>query len=690
MELFNRRYLCFIAFAFAFSSLLCCFVSGAIKIAIAGVSIALVLVFLFVFIRSRRTKFYALFSTLLCLGVFLSSLSSYLFITRSENKADSLCGEAVVMVRILSLEDEGAYDTRLIRVGDQEVNIRAKLLINLEEDFEYGDELIIKANVIRYTDVFDRARLIAVLADVEDTGVYLNPAEEKDYFSIDGIRALCCSLRNAFGNFVDNAFDDYSGMVKGLLVNDKSDIDAKTDLDFRRSGTSHILAVSGTHIALLMGALELLLRKLSVKKEIRIALVSVFALFFLVLAAFAASAVRSVIMLYAVYLTYLLAEENDSITALFVSVALIILFSPFSVYDLGMWMSFLATLGILTVYPQFEKFMPYPKQKNLFARYSLRFLIGAAKAVMLTVVANFFLLPIMWYFFGAVSISSIPCNLILTPIVALLMPLCAVSTILSFVPYLGSALVWITKRLIDLMLAVVRLFSEARFGVVSLHFIFAGVLITLFSAVMIVLLIVKLKRKMLIFVPMLAFIIAFVSCFSVFSATAVPEIKYFKDGKSEFIFVNMGAECSVISVKGNYIYDEFYVVNNMSKYATEIDNYFILNPSKLDGHIVDRLLESVIIRNIYIPKNVNYNELMSFRNLFVCAEKYNINVKFYDTKEIVEICNGVSFCEISSGVSAIASSSAYVEISDEFIFYGRDGKRREIYRLDEISITLPL
>lgn len=690
MELFNRRYLCFIAFAFAFSSFLCCFVSGAIKIAVVGASAALLLGFCFIFIRSKRTKFFALFSALLCLVVLLSSLSSYLFITRAENEADSLCGQNTVMVKILSLEDENTYDTRLIRVGDREVNVRAKLLINIEKDFEYGDEIIIKANLVKGTDIFDRSRLIVVLADVDDVGVYLNPVEEKNYFSIDGIRVLCASLRNVFGDFVDNAFDDYGGMVKGLLVNDKSDIDAKTYLDFRRSGTSHILAVSGTHIALLMGALELLLRKLSVKKEIRIVLVSVFALLFLALAAFAASAVRSVIMLYAVYLTYLLAEENDSITALFVSIALIILFSPFSVYDLGMWMSFFATLGILTAYPQFEKFMPYPKQKNLFVRYSLRFIIAIAKAVMVTVVANFFLLPVMWYFFGAVSLSSIPCNLILTPIVALLMPLCAVATALSFIPYLGTALVWMTKRLIDLMLFVVRIFSEARFGVVSLYFIFAGVLITLFSAVMIVLLIVKLKRKVLIFVPMLAFTVAFVACFSVYSATAEPEIRYVKDGKSEFIFVNMGAECSVISVNGNYIYDSVCVEDNMSKYATEIDNYFILNPAKIDGHIIDKLLKSTVIRNIYIPKNVNYSELMSFKNVFVCAEKYNINIEFYNTNEIVEICNGVSFCEISSGMSAIASSSAYVEISEESIFYGRDGKRREIYRLDEISVTLPL
>lgn len=690
MELFNRRYLCFIAFVFLFSSFLCCFVSGVVKIVIASAAFLLLSVFVFIFFKTKKSKFYALFASLLCASVFISSLSSYLFITRAEKEADSLVGENVVMIRVLSQEYDNTYDARLLRVGDDEVDIRAKLVIDIEEDLSYGDELIIRARVNRVVDVFDRSRLLSVLADVDDVGAYLNRAEEKDYFSFDGIRALCSSLQDSFGDFVDNAFGDYGGMVKGLLVNDKSDIDDKTNLDFRRSGTLHILAVSGMHITLLMGALELFLRKLSVKREIRIVFVSLFALLFLALTAFSASAVRSVIMLYAVYLAYLLWEENDSITALFVSIAVIILLSPFSVYDLGMWMSFLATLGILTVYPQFDKIMPYPKQEKLFVRYSLRLITASGKAIMLTVVANFFLLPIMWMFFGEISISAIPCNLILGPVVTVLMPLCAVSTVLSFIPWLGTGLIWVTKRLIDVMMAIVGYFSEVRFGVVSLHYVFAGILIAVFSVIMIVLLVVKLKRKLIIFVPMLAFVVIFVSCFTVFSLRSEPEIKYFKAGKSEYVFVNKGAECNVISINSGDVYDDVDVLNNMSKYATEIDGYFIINPSEFDAIIIDKMMKSTIVRNIYVPKDTDYAEVLSIKNIFLCAEKYNISIKLYDLNEIVEIYNGVSFSKINDDKSALVSDGVYIEIFGDKMFYVYDDVKREIYKLDNICITLPL
>ncbi len=690
MELFNKRYLCFIAFAFLITSFFCCFMTGVTKIFLSALSFVALAVLLVIFFKTKRRKFYILFATLLCSSVFISSLSSYVFITRAENEADSLLGEDAVMVRVISPEQSYGYEVRLLRVGDKEVDMRADLYIEIDEDFDYGDELIFRAKIDRAKDTLDLSKLIALTADLDGTGSYLRRNEDADYFSFDGFRFACYSLRDAFGEFVDGAFEDYSGLVKGLLVNDKSDIDEKTELDFRRSGTLHILAVSGMHIALLMGALEILLRKLSVKREIRIIAVSVFAFVFLVLAAFAASAVRSVIMLYAVYLTYLFSEENDAITSLFVSIALIIMLSPYSVYDLGMWMSFLSTLGILLVYPIFKDRLPLLEHRNVFLQCGMRIGIYAAGAIMLTVVANFFLLPIMWLFFGEISISAIPCNLILGPIVTVLMPLCAVATLLSPIPYIGTGLCFLTKRLIDIMMSIVEFFADARFGVVSLRYTFAGILIVLFAVVMIVLMVIKLKRKIVVFAPMIAFVIAFATCFSVISATAKAEIKYFKWGKSEILFVNYGAECNVIDVDKGATNDGMDVVSEMSIYATEIDKYFIINPSTKDALTLDTVLKNTVIRTLYLPKNVTTSELMAYKNIFICAEKYKIKIELYDGNNIVEICNGVSFSETKDGCVSVYSDTVSMNVFDKKAVYTYGGVSREIYGLLEPSITLPL
>ena len=689
MELFFRRYFCFICFAFVLTAFALTFYSGFVKIAVAIIAAIGVACSTVLLARAKKRKFEALFALLICFAISVSAFNSCFFVTRAKNKAVSFVGENTVLVKIISQSGEGEYDVRLLRVGDTESNIKSLLYFETEKELEYGDRLAFNADIEASMDSRDRSRLLAV-AVREGSEIYVDEAERKNYFSLDGISALCHSLQNKFSAHVDKTFGEYGALAKGLLVNDTSDIDKKTETDFKRSGTSHILAVSGMHIALLMGALELLLRKIRVKKEIRIVIISLFSVFFLALTAFEASAVRSVLMLFAVYLNYMLREDNDSITALFASVAIIILFSPFAVYDLGMWMSFLATLGILAVYPYFEEKMPYPKQENRFVRYSLRLLVWIAKTVMLTVIANFFLLPIMWYFFGAASISTLPCNLILAPVVTVLMPLCAIATLLGFIPYLSVPFVFVSSRLFDVMMGIVRYFSEMRFGVVSLRYEFVGVLVTLLALALAVLLVIRLKRKLLIFVPMLAFLLAFTLCFSILTATAKPYAVCVQRQDSELVFVNYGAECSVIDVgKGNSVRGNT-VVNNMSKYATEIDEYFIVDPDKNDVNVIESVSKNTVIRKIYLPKTLELTQISSYYDILKCAEKYNITVELLEDDSSVEICNSVLFNYSELDGFSVSSSTFKIKSADDALAIEYNGEVGKIKFNNKISEVIPL
>lgn len=689
MGLFNKRYLCFICFAFILTAFILTFYGASVKIAVAIIgALALTVSAVFLF-KTKKHKFAALFTMFVCLSVVLSSFSSYLFISRAISKAETLVGKNTVLVKIVSQGGYGEYNVRLLRVGEKEVDIKSELTLDAEEKLEYGDRLIMNADVELSNNKQDRSILLDVIYD-GNSQIYIDKAEIKNYFSYDGVMSLCHSLQDKFSIHVDKTFGDHSALAKGLLVNDTSDIDAKTKTDFKRSGTSHILAVSGMHIALLMGAVEILLRKLEVKKGIRIVVISILSIFFLALTAFVASAVRSVLMLFAVYLCYILYEENDSITALFASITIIILFSPFSVYDLGMWMSFLATLGILTVYPYFDEKMPYPKQENLFVRYSLRLLVWVAKTLMLTVIANLFLIPIMWYFFGAVSISTLPCNLILTPIVTVLMPLCALSTVLGFVPYISVPFVFVTNKLFDLMMYIVRYFSEVRFGVVSLNYEFAGALITVFVALLSLMLIIKLKHKGLIFAPMIAFVLAFAVCISVFNLNSKPYVQCIESGDSEFIFVNCGSECSIVDSGGYDSAKATMMVKFMSKYATEIDEYFITDPDEKDAHVIEKVCKNTVVRRLYLPKTVSNNDLSLYYKILKCAEKYNISVELYESADSVKICNGVTFSYNHSNDFLIESETVKLEKQNENIFCTYQGETFTVGYDSGFSKKIPL
>ena len=689
MELFNRRYFCFICFVFVLTAFLLTFFAAPIKLILGIIAAAGLLAVAVMFIRTKKYKFASLFAVFICLAVSISSFSSFFFVSKPIAEAQSLIGQAPVLVKIISQSGEDEYSVRLLRVGDREVDIKADLLCDIDEKLEYGDRLAMNAEVFLGSDNRDKSKLLTVEM-LEESDVYIDRAEIRNYFSFDGIAALCHSFQKGFSNHVDKVFGDHSAIAKGLLVNDTSDISEKTKTDFKRSGTSHILAVSGTHIALLMGAVELILRKIEVKKGIRMVVISILSILFLALTAFVASAVRSVLMLFAVYLCYIFYEENDSITALFASIAIIILFSPFAVYDLGMWMSFLATLGILTVYPYFDEKLPYPKQENKIIRYTLRFLIWALKALMLTVIANLFLLPIMWYFFGAVSISSLPCNLILGPIVMVLMPLCAGTTLLGFIPYIHIPFVFVTNIIFDIMVFIVEYFAEVRFGVISLMYEFAGILIVLFAVSLAIMLVIRLRHRWVIFLPAATFVVAFAVCVSVFNITSKPTFQSVKVYDSELIFVNDASDCCVVDTGNGSLTKGIYAVKFMSKYSTEIDKYFIVEPDENDVKTLNKVCKNTVVRTLFVPKAFGNKDISAYREILKCAEKYNITVKLYDYSDDVEICNDVLFSYNPNDDFSITSSEVRVKKLGDKTVCEYQNKIYDIGYDNDFSKVIPL
>jgi ComEC/Rec2-related protein len=416
-----------------------------------------------------------------------------------------------------------------------------------------------------------------------------------------------------------------------------------------------------------MGALDLLLKKLFAPKKLRCILVSVCAVFFLILTNFAASAVRSVLMLLAVYMSYLFSEDDDTVTALFVSVFLITLFSPNSVYDLGMWMSFFATLGLVTVYPLFDKYVPRVKAKNKMLSVLLRFCRGIGATVTLTLVANFFLLPIMWYFFGSISVSAIPANLLLSPLSAVYLPLCAIAVVLGWIPFLNKLLVLAASVLGRAVLFFVDFFADIRGGVLSLRYTFVTVIVILFSVALAVLLIVKLKHKLWIASPAVALVIAFSMSLLVYNLTYEPSLKYINRKNNEILLFENGRSLSICDISsGSYsTLDEIYT--SMPEYAVEIENFVLTHAHRAHVGLLERFIVNYPIRTLYLPLSNDKDELENITAIYLLAQVYDTDVKFYESgKEIALFDNIAIKPYFESNVSG--HNCIYVNASDIFTY----------------------
>lgn len=673
MELFYRRYLCFISFLFLLTSLVVYRLDIFPKVVVLICVAVLLILSLIALIADRKRRFYTLFTFLSTLAVTIAIFNSLMFISLPAQKSVDLIGRYTAELEILSCEYQGEnsseYNVRVLQAEGEEYSVKAYLSCDASLDWKYGDRIIAVVDGesvdIKSLKQIDKDILLFLELDVTQPVMY---AEHKptNPFSIDALRYVTKSLRNSLCEYIDTVFGEDSPLVKGMLINEKSDISTFTKSQFRRAGASHLLAVSGLHISLLLGSADILLKKLYVSRYARIVIIAIGGALLLALTDFSASAVRAVLMLFAVYLAFLLSEESDAVTSLFVAVALITLISPFSIADIGMWLSFSATLGLVTVYPFLDRRFSTPKKEKRRGAFVLRTLIVILKALMLTLVANVFVLPLMWYFFGEFSLSSLPCNLFLSPLSAIFLPLCVLALALSWIPFLNTGLLFCAKLVEHLLLYVVGVFSGSRGATVSLEYPFVSVLVIAFSISMGILMLLRLRQKLWICVPAAVFVLSFAVCLTVFSLTSKTEIKYAGRKNDEIILADKAGRVSVCDLTDASAGDHILVHDSVSPYSVEIENYVIVSLKEGHAQMLERLYQNTLIRSVYIPIDSDLNELKNAKDVCEVAYKYDSKIVFYQSGHRIELFEDLvllPFFDIDNGNITDVGLSFYTEES---------------------------
>ncbi|NTU67337.1 MAG: ComEC family competence protein [Chlorobiaceae bacterium] len=196
--------------------------------------------------------------------------------------------------------------------------------------------------------------------------------------------------------------------VKGMILGEQELLPEELGEAFRRTGTAHVIAVSGLHVALLALAVNLFLQRLNVTTVGRWV---AFVLFVTVLAVYcfvtgnAPSIRRAAIMSAVMIGGGVLGRKTFAVNSLAVSDLLILLFDPFDLFNAGFLMTNGAVLGILTLHPPLSALVP---SGGRIARH----LLGLAwSAFCVGIAAMAGVGPVIAFFFGTFSVSGIVANL---------------------------------------------------------------------------------------------------------------------------------------------------------------------------------------------------------------------------------------------------------------------------------------
>lgn len=432
---------------------------------------------------------------------------------------------------------------------------------------------------------------------------------------------LMSSLGNTSGRF-----------ASALLLGNKELIHDSVQRDFRRSGISHILALSGMHLSILLGILGFLLGKLGIGKTPRIIILCIIAPAYLILTGCSVSTVRAFIMVTVTYITSLIGGRSDTLTSLSVAGALIVMISPFSICDAAYWLSLFATLGIVVGSDALSEWLAKLK-KSAKERKWLKVIIYIISAIMTGICANVAVTFFMWLYFGELSVMSPVMTLIVTPIVYALIIISLICIAFGSIPAVAELLSAVANAMSDILIGLTHSVSLWDHATVSLSYGFAKWLIIAMTVILAVMLIVNIKRKIFLTLPVMGTALLFCIMLSIHNLDTRVSVTYIQENTMGEALVFSSAKGAVICDISDGSYSHLSgaqaAVNGSGNTVTDV--IVLTHYHKKHITSLGRYMNNNIVKQIWLPIPMTSDEYYIMSNILRRAEDSEVSAVLYDS-----------------------------------------------------------
>ncbi|MFH0874231.1 MAG: ComEC/Rec2 family competence protein [Candidatus Komeilibacteria bacterium] len=311
---------------------------------------------------------------------------------------------------------------------------------------------------------------------------------------LQGISARCFSAvvsydhssidwRSPFFTFKDYIINVYiktlpgpvAGLMQAMIVNERGEVARDTTSNFSRSGLSHIVAISGMNMTLLIIAGQTFLVRLGLRRRQTAIFLIVVLTVYVMIIGLPASAVRAALMSSVVLLGYLVRRPIDITHTLLLVAGILALVNPLAVvYDIGWQLSFLALAGLIWWTPWWTRTLHW-----LPERWGLQELISA------TLAAQMLTWPLILYYFQIWALCFLPANILTVPLVGPIMISGLLLPLVWWIPIVGAVISLVVTLLIRWLLLVVTTVGSSSWAVLPIPF--SSVALLLSAGLMIIL-----------------------------------------------------------------------------------------------------------------------------------------------------------------------------------------------------------
>ena len=325
------------------------------------------------------------------------------------------------------------------RVSYQEINVQ--IIVGRYPEYHYGDKLMLKGALKKPNDYLFRQGIL---------GEMFNPEVQRIGRGGKLLTRAIYQVRDRFEASLNRSLSEpYASFAAGLVLGSKGNIPDSLTSDFNRTGTTHIIAVSGYNVTIIIIYIGLFLGLFSRKLRFWGSILAILA--FVVMTGAPASVIRAGILAGLITFGRYQGRRINMLILILLTASTMLLFNPYALkYDLSFELSFLAFIGLVYLSPLVEnlklvRWLP----KNL--KSSLSETLGAQLMV----------LPILIFSFGRVSLLSPIVNVLilwLIPLSMLLVFLVGISGLISIgLGQIAGFLGWFPLKYI---IVVVETFSK--------------------------------------------------------------------------------------------------------------------------------------------------------------------------------------------------------------------------------------
>ncbi|MCU7495594.1 MAG: DNA internalization-related competence protein ComEC/Rec2 [Ignavibacteria bacterium] len=264
---------------------------------------------------------------------------------------------------------------------------------------------------------------------------------------------------------MDGVFTRYhtkncAALLRGFLLADRSEVGEEVQNDFLNTGVVHILAVSGSNVLLITMIFSLMLGRLNVFIRSFLTILGLF--IFLIITGTSPSVFRAVIMAAVTVVAFLCNRSRNVFNLLAIAALIILAFNPHELFDAGFQLSFSSVLSIVVIYPHLKSLA---ERLNIESVTTYRLLLF----ILVTFSAQIGVLPFTLYYFGKVSVVSLPANLLVIPLSGAIAYIGIVTLLFSyFSPWLASIYAAANNFISGLLVQITHVLGGLRYSYLSI------------------------------------------------------------------------------------------------------------------------------------------------------------------------------------------------------------------------------